>query len=93
MYYRETPLSSVIRDAIVEALTNHECMTRIVYTDTSDRTSFQCQCLAEDTGTGLWGRAWMIQHHADVIMAALLKGHYPATRKENHDRHTRTQGG
>lgn len=65
--------TETLREKIRETLKNHEAYTRIVYTDTDDRTSFACDCGAKETDTDLLGSDWLATHRTNEIVKLMTK--------------------
>ena len=57
-----------VRERIRETLKQHEAYTRIVYTDTDDRVSFECDCGAREVDSDLLGSDWLATHRTNEIV-------------------------
>jgi hypothetical protein len=60
-----------LRERIRETLKQHEAYTRIVFTDTDDRTSFECDCGAREVDTDLLGSDWLATHRTSEIVKVI----------------------
>lgn len=57
-----------LREKIRTTLKEHEAYTRIVYTDTDNRTSYECNCGAREVDSDLLGRDWLATHRTNEIV-------------------------
>lgn len=57
-----------LREKIRTTLKEHDAFTRIVYTDTDDRTSYECNCGARETDTDLLGSDWLATHRTNEVV-------------------------
>lgn len=62
-----------LQEKIRDTLKSHEAYTRIVYTDTDHRTSFECDCGAKETDTDLLGTDWLATHRTNEIVKLMTK--------------------
>jgi hypothetical protein len=60
--------TETVRERIRETLKQHEAYTRIVYTDTDDRVSFECDCGAREVDSDLLGSDWLATHRTNEIV-------------------------
>lgn len=63
--------TEALREKIRETLKEHEAFTRIVYTDTDDRTSFECNCGAREVDTDLLGSDWLATHRTNEVVKVI----------------------
>lgn len=60
-------------EGIKQILLGHQACTRIVYTDTDDRVTYECDCGERESDTDLRGADWLATHRTNEVVALMSK--------------------
>jgi hypothetical protein len=62
---------SKLTEGIKKILLDHQAYTKIVYTDTDDRVTYECDCGARESDTDLLGADWLATHRTDLVVSLM----------------------
>lgn len=62
-----------LTEGIKEILLKHQACTRITYTDTDERVSYECDCGEREIDTDLRGADWLATHRTNLVVGLMSK--------------------
>jgi hypothetical protein len=65
--------NSTLTEGIKKILLDHQAYTKIVYTDTDDRVTYECDCGSRESDTDLLGADWLATHRTGLVVNLMSK--------------------